>query len=421
MEANPFACLDRVAEQVAQLHAEAPSGGAVDASATRDAISDLWEENLGELGAHVGPILERAGFERVAVLARRYLAGRARLFEERIAAGRARDGHGDLLTDDIFCLADGPRVLDCLEFDDRRRYGDVLGDVGFLAMDLERIGRADLGRHFLDRYADVTGDDWPESLEHLYIAYRAVVRSKVACLRAIVADPPAATDAEAQARRLMDIARAHLESGRVRMVLIGGPPATGKTTLANALARRFDWPVLHSDEVRKELAGVAATTHDRPALDAGIYAPEWDDRTYTMLCSRGREHLERGRSVILDASWSNPSFRERAARVAAETSSAIVAFRCTAPGAVTTARAASPRDSRNRRLGRRGGDGRDPGPAVRSVAGSAARRHVFSGRRRHRLRRRVRGRYRMRTATPAPPARREATLPSTATVAPRPR
>jgi aminoglycoside phosphotransferase family enzyme len=51
------------------------------------------------------------------------------------------DGHGDLLANDIFCLDDGPRILDCLEFDARLRFGDVLADVAFLVMDFERLGR----------------------------------------------------------------------------------------------------------------------------------------------------------------------------------------------------------------------------------------------------------------------------------------
>ena len=49
-----------------------------------------------------------------------------RLLEERIARGRIVDGHGDLLADDIFCLDDGPRILDGLEFDERLRWGDVV-------------------------------------------------------------------------------------------------------------------------------------------------------------------------------------------------------------------------------------------------------------------------------------------------------
>ena len=79
---------------------------------------------------------------RVEHLALRYLRGRVALFDERVADGWVRDGHGDLLADDIFCLDDGPRILDCIEFDDRLRYGDVLADVAFLAMDLERLDRA---------------------------------------------------------------------------------------------------------------------------------------------------------------------------------------------------------------------------------------------------------------------------------------
>ena len=93
------------------------------------------------------------------------------------------DGHGDLIADDVFCLPDGPRVLDCLEFDDQLRHVDALDDVAFLAMDLERLGRADLGTGFLDAYAEFAGDPAPTSLRHHYIAYRALVRAKVACLR----------------------------------------------------------------------------------------------------------------------------------------------------------------------------------------------------------------------------------------------
>ena len=37
-------------------------------------------------------------------------------------------------------------MLDCLEFDDRLRYVDGIDDAAFLAMDLEFLGREDLGR-----------------------------------------------------------------------------------------------------------------------------------------------------------------------------------------------------------------------------------------------------------------------------------
>src|SRR5213079_1977590 len=108
-------------------------------------------------------------------LACRFLAGRGPLFDARIRDGRIVDGHGDLLANDIFCLDDGPRILDCLEFDDRLRFGDVLLDIGFLAMDLERLGRLDLARAFLAAYREASAETHPRSLEHHYIAYRALV------------------------------------------------------------------------------------------------------------------------------------------------------------------------------------------------------------------------------------------------------
>ena len=209
------------------------------------------------------------------------MAGRRALFEARIAAHRARDGHGDLLADDVFCLPDGPRVLDCLEFDERLRFGDALADVAFLAMDLERLGRADLAEQFLAQYRAARHEDWPPSLEHFYIAYRAHVRAKVAAL----------SDDDAGARQRSALALDHLERGEMRLVLVGGPPATGKTTTARAIAAATGWPVVRSDEVRKELAGIDVTSDAGAAIDAGIYSPAWTERTYAALCDRARDLL----------------------------------------------------------------------------------------------------------------------------------
>lgn len=156
------------------------------------------------------------------------------MFAERIRAGRVVDGHGDLLADDIFCLDDGVRILDCLEFDDRLRWLDGLDDACFLAMDLERLGLPDLARRFTSWYAEYSGDPAPESLRHHYVAYRAFVRAKVACLRARAGDGQAA----AEAWQLAGMTLGHLRAGAVSLVLVGGLPGTGKTTLAGAARAR---------------------------------------------------------------------------------------------------------------------------------------------------------------------------------------
>ena len=170
---------------------------------------------------------------RVRRLVDAYLSGRAALFAARIDGGHVVDGHADLLADDIFCLPDGPALLDCLEFDDRLRYVDVIDDAAFLAMDLEYLGRPDLAEFFLDRYRELSGDDAPDSLRHFYVAYRAVVRAKVDCVRLTQGHPEAAADAQ----RHLAIAAEHLSRGAVRLVVVGGAPATGKTTVARRSGR----------------------------------------------------------------------------------------------------------------------------------------------------------------------------------------
>jgi aminoglycoside phosphotransferase family enzyme/predicted kinase len=334
-------CIDRLAELIAGFHAGARTGGAIDAAATRDAVTRLWERELAEYPGTVGG---------VAAFAHRYLAGRAPLFEARVAAGRARDGHGDLLADDVFCLAGGPRVLDCLEFDEQLRFGDVLADVAFLAMDLERLDRVDLARRFLERYRIAARDDWPRSLEHFYIAYRAHVRAKVAAL----------SGADKRASELLTLVRDHLERARIRLVLVGGAPGTGKTTVARRIADATGWAVMRSDEVRKELAGLAPATNAAAALDEGLYTSEWTERTYATLCDRARVLLANGRGVVLDASWSDSRRRGLAADVATETSSDLVALQCVAPMEVAMTRAAK------RIVGHE--DASDAGAAIAAVA-----------------------------------------------------
>jgi len=330
------ACVGDVARVLADFHAVAPTGSEIDRSASPGALQALWERNLEELRPFAGPVLDPLTCGRAGADAARYLSGRSTLLADRIAGRRIRDGHGDLLADDVFCLTDGPRILDCLEFDDGLRFGDVLADLAFLAMDLERLGRSDLAARLLDGYRERTGDRWPTSLEHFYIAYRALVRAKVACLRV-----PEDANATTEAQHLLALATAHLAGTRMRLVLIGGPPATGKSTLARALSAISGWPVIRSDEVRKELAGLEPTTSAAARLDRGLYTETWTARTYAALLDRAREQLEHGTSVILDASWSAAGCRAAAKRMAAETATDLSSFVCEVASELAAERAAA--------------------------------------------------------------------------------
>jgi aminoglycoside phosphotransferase family enzyme/predicted kinase len=325
--------LREVARTLAAFHARAETSPEISAAGSPETIRLAWRDNLDEIDRFAGRSLHATRLARIRELAMRYVAGRRPLFELRVAHGKIRDGHGDLLADDIFCLPDGPRILDCIEFGDALRYGDVASDVAFLAMDLEHRGRPDLAARFLLDYREFSGDNPPTSLIHFSIAHRALVRAKVACLRA------EQTGHEALgARRLVELALAHLERARPRLVMVGGFPGTGKTTLAHALARARGFAHLHSDETRKELFGADPGARIHEAFRAGIYRSGATRDTYRELLRRALALLRMGESVVIDASWTDRSLRDRAAATAAEAVADLTELRCWVPASIAAAR-----------------------------------------------------------------------------------
>jgi hypothetical protein len=326
--------LRRLARLVAAFHATAVRGPQISAEGSRDAILRRWTDSFHQVRPFRGTVLDQDLTGEIERLTVEFLAGREPLFDDRIAAGRIVDGHADLLADDIFCLDDGPRVLDCIEFDDRLRWLDGLDDAAFLAMDLESLGVPELGGRFLDWYADFAADPAPASLRHHYLAYRAFVRAKVACLRYAQGDEPAAADASQHTELTAD----HLRAGEVALILVGGLPGTGKSTLAGRLADRLGAVLLASDRIRKELAELAPDSSAAAPYRHGIYAPEWTDRTYSELVARARTLLHLGETVVVDASWSAARHRQAAERAAADTHSRLVALRCQAEAEVAADR-----------------------------------------------------------------------------------
>jgi len=354
------ACLDRgedvddalraIARDVAVLHARPPAGPALTHVATAAAVRRNWADGFAQMAPFAGDAFDAAIQERIEHLALRFLDGRDELFDRRIARGHVRDGHGDLQAEDIFLLADGPRILDCLDFDDELRWGDVLLDVGFLAMDLERLGHTADADRFLAHYREFAAENWASSLADHYIAYRAHVRAKVATLRSA----QTGTVPEDLAV-LQGLCLHHLERSRIRLVLVGGLPGTGKSTVADALGNRVGAVVLRSDEVRRQMAEAGVL----PAGDR--YAPHAVDAVYRECLRRAERLLRRGEHVVIDATWSDPMHREEARRLSTRTASDLVEFECRAPAAVC-----------ERRILDRLAVGTDPSEATPAVATAMA-------------------------------------------------
>ncbi len=317
----------RVARSVAQFHASLDPIRDQPSPASKAAVKKNWDDNVEAMRPHVGSVLDPVHFGRIGELYERFIAAREPLFRQRIESGLVRDGHGDLTAEDIFCLDDGPRILDCLAFDDSLRISDVLLDVAFLAMDIERLAGPPSAAHFMQSYTEFSNEHHPASLLHHYVAYRAHVRAKVACLRLSQGNVESAD----LARSYLELCERHLESAAVRLVLVGGSPGTGKTTLANALGAHRNWIVLNSDELRKDIAGRGHHDREVAPFGEGIYSEEFNRRTYSVMLERARYLLQQGETVILDASWPTAELRSLARGAAHSGGAELHEFECVLP------------------------------------------------------------------------------------------
>lgn len=170
--------LDAVVDTLVPFYAEAEANDEIRSYGRPEAVAVNVQENFEQTESFVGgAALSRAQFDRISSYATAVLKQEDR-FLARIEAERIRDCHGDLYSANI-CLDDPVYIFDCIEFNDRFRYSDVAGDIGFLAMDLDYHGLDEMAVYVVDRYVEKSGDVGLLDLIDFYKCYRAYVRAKI--------------------------------------------------------------------------------------------------------------------------------------------------------------------------------------------------------------------------------------------------
>ena len=123
------------------------------------------------------------------------------------------------------------------------------------------------------------------------------------------------------------------------LVVIFGWMGVGKTTVAKALGQARGWPVIHSDAVRKALAGLAPTTPALFEFGQGIYSKDFSQRTYAEMRRRAGELLDGGATrVILDASFKRVRERDQFRELAREKEARVAFIYCFCPQEVVRER-----------------------------------------------------------------------------------
>jgi aminoglycoside phosphotransferase family enzyme/predicted kinase len=238
-----------------------------------------------------------------------------------LMATRKRDGfirecHGDLHLGNLAWVDDRLLVFDCLEFNPALRWIDIMSEVAFCYMDLLQRGHPDWAWLFLNTWLEQTGDHGGLALLRYYAVYRALVRVKVAVLRAGQTTGPGRDHALAEARTILLLATTLSRPLPVQLDITHGLSGSGKTTVTRTLMQTPGAIRLRSDVERKRLAGLDALARSGSGVGQALYASDATRRTYTHLAELAGAVLDAGWPVIVDATfiarWQRDLMREQA-------------------------------------------------------------------------------------------------------------
>jgi len=299
------ALVDAIADQVAQFHARLPPAAPESGYGSAEQIIAPMLQNFEQLQPLVGSDAEREALGKLREWTQSRHGEFAELFEMRRTGGFVRECHGDLHLGNIVLVDGRVRIFDCIEFNPQLRWIDVVNEAAFLAMDLIQRGYAGLAYRFLNRYLEHTGDYAGVRLLRYYMVYRALVRAKVAAMRAAQSGIEVTMQT-----RLKDKCHAHIElaqrlvndPGRI-LLIMHGFSGSGKTVLSQIALEVLGAMRVRSDVERKRLYGLAASVRTRSEVGEGIYAASAGEATYDHLATLAEHVIAAGFPVLVDATF----------------------------------------------------------------------------------------------------------------------
>ncbi|MDD2914209.1 MAG: AAA family ATPase [Gallionella sp.] len=306
--------IDRLAARLAHFHLDECYSAPPDSPwGDPDAIIQPVTDNFQLLAARLN---DPAEIQRLEQLRNWSLAEHERLaplMRERKRAGRVRECHGDLHLGNLAWVNGELLIFDCIEFSPALRWIDVISEVAFCFMDLLHRQHRDLALRFLNAWLEAGGDYGGVALLRYYAVYRAMVRAKVAALRAAQSG---GNDAEVGA--YLRLAEHLTQDTQAQLWVSHGLSGCGKTTLTQSLLEKSGMIRLRSDVERKRLAGLDALARSGGGINQGLYTREGSRHTYAHLAQLADGLLEAGWPVIVDAAflerWQRDLLREIAQR-----------------------------------------------------------------------------------------------------------
>ncbi|MEJ2346073.1 MAG: AAA family ATPase [Gammaproteobacteria bacterium] len=310
--------IDHMIEQIAAFHKRIPAAAADSGYGTPEAVARPVEENFAQIRERTGNPEQLRVLEAVEQWSREEQQRRSAVFAERREHGFVRECHGDLHLGNMAWVGQELLIFDGIEFNPSLYWIDVMSEAAFLCMDLEDRGYAPFAYRFLNGYLEHTGDYAGLTVCRYYLAYRAMVRAKVAGIRMQQEPAPERNREADELRGYLDLALSYVRPRRPLLLITHGLSASGKSTLSAPLAERLPAIRVRSDRERQRLYG-SSDEDAAGVVEGGIYTPKATEQTYGRLLRLAEAILQAGFSVIVDAAFlkaeQRAPFRRLAARL----------------------------------------------------------------------------------------------------------
>ena len=309
--------VDTIAATAARFHLQDCARAGVDTP--WGAPEMVWQpvaQNFRQIAARLPDFADRQQLDALQRWSEAEHARLTPLMAARKHEGFIRECHGDLHLGNLAWVDDQLLVFDCLEFNPELRWIDIMSEVAFCYMDLMQRGHSDLAWLYLNTWLEKTGDHGGLALLRYYAVYRALVRVKVAVLRAGQTTGAEHDTALAEARAILDLATTLTYPLPLRLDITHGLSGSGKTTVTQTLMQTPGAIRLRSDVERKRLAGLDALARSGSGVGRDLYAADATRRTYSHLAQLAGAVLDAGWPVIVDATftarWQRDLLREQA-------------------------------------------------------------------------------------------------------------
>lgn len=294
--------LVKLAQIIAKFHAQAKSSKKISQFGSLQTIKQNWQENFNQAKPFISRAISSRDFFFLKNSIESFIKNNQQVFQQRIKDKKIKDCHGDLHKGNIFVTPQKIYIFDCIDFNERFRYQDVLNEIAFFAMEMDFVGRQDLSDFFVDHYFKFSKDQASKRLFLFYKCYRAYIRAKVWCFSLDRKDLSTKQKEinRRKAQKYFKLAKKYVEEMEEPILILGaGLPGIGRSIRLKILAQKTKAMIIDSDVLRQQ---IKKSNYDKKSKLL----------VYQKMIRLAEKYLEHGKNVILDATFSKEKYRQLA-------------------------------------------------------------------------------------------------------------